>query len=82
VCRRSNEKAGLKKFLNRYKQAGGLSVHWIVVGPSGRNSRPSSGGVLPYYTQCHAHPHPAMKTIANTFFLSGVCVHPHNFEFR
>lgn len=80
VC--SENKKGLKSFLNRYKAFGGVSSHWIVVGPSDREVRPQTGGVLPYYQKCHVQPHPAVKTIANTWYLSGICVHPHNFQFR
>ena len=78
----SSRTKGLKKFLARYKSFGGVSAHWIVVGPSDRDTRPATGGVLPYYQKCHLQPHPAVKTIANTWYISGVCVHPHNLQFR
>jgi hypothetical protein len=78
----SAKKKKLKGLLNEYKTFGGLSVHWIVVGPSGRETRPRTGGVLPYYKKCHTEVHPAVKTIANTWYLSGICVHPHNVQSR
>lgn len=57
-------------------------MHWVWVGPNGRTTRPSSGGVLPFYTLCAAEADRHVKTIANTFFLEGLDVHPHNFRFR
>ena len=60
----------------------GLSVNWIAVGPGGRGNRPRSGGVLPYYKQCVPDVDRHVKTIANTWFLDGVALHPHNFHFR
>ena len=60
----------------------GLSVNWIAVGPGGRGNRPQAGGVLPYYKQCVPGADRHVKTIANTWFLDGVALHPHNFHFR
>lgn len=68
--------------MDAYKHAAGLSVHWVWVGPNGRTRRPDSGGVLPFYTLCEATADKHVKTIANTFFLSGLEVHPHNFRYR
>eukprot|EP00892_Ulva_mutabilis_P011734 jgi/Ulvmu1/8933/UM005_0024.1 len=72
----------IKDFMDAYKHEAGLSVHWVWVGPNGRTARPASGGVLPYYTLCAASADKHVKTIANTFYLSGLDVHPHNFRFR
>jgi hypothetical protein len=74
--------ASVKELLEEYKMEAGLSVHWITVGPSGHRMRPPLGGVLQYYDKCIPRPHAAMKTIANTYYLRGVAVHPHNFAFR
>lgn len=74
--------ASLKALLDEYRMEAGLSVHWITVGPSGHRFRPEEGGVLTYYDQCIPRPHAAMKTIANTYYLRGIAVHPHNFDFR
>ena len=56
-------------------------MHWILVGPSGRQVRPRAGGVLRAYGRCIPEPHPAFKTFVNTFFVTGVSPHPHNFEY-
>eukprot|EP00892_Ulva_mutabilis_P011428 jgi/Ulvmu1/8658/UM046_0063.1 len=72
----------LPEFLADYRSHAGLSVHWVVVGPSGQERRPAAGGVLRHYGQCSGHGSPWMKTIANTFFLTNIAYHPHNFEFR
>eukprot|EP00892_Ulva_mutabilis_P000949 jgi/Ulvmu1/10855/UM007_0029.1 len=76
------EQQRLPDFLDEYKQYPGLSVHWVLVGPSGRRNRPESGGVLRHYTQCAGKARRMVKTIANTFFLTNIATHPHNFEFR
>jgi hypothetical protein len=73
--------AELHDFMDGYKTHPGLSVHWIWVGPDGHVSRPATGGVLPYYTMCSAEADHHIKTIANTYFLDGVDIHPHNFHF-
>ena len=72
----------LPDFLDEYKQYAGLSVHWVVVGPSGQDVRPVAGGVLRNYDHCSGRGSPWIKTIANTFFLTNIAYHPHNFEFR
>lgn len=79
MCRTAD---GLKPFLDRYKLKSGLCIHWIMVGPSGHETRPPEGGVLRAYQKCNPVPHPAIKTIVNTWFLSGVTPHPHNFRYR
>lgn len=68
--------------MSAYKHEAGLSVHWVWVGPNGHTVRPASGGVLPFYTLCAASADKHVKTIANTFFIEGLDVHPHNFRFR
>ena len=78
----SGEPGALKAFLDERKYEGGISIHWIVVGPSRRRARPAAGGVLRHYRRCDPHVHPAIKTIANTFYLSGLAAHPHNFRYR
>jgi Glycosyltransferase family 92 len=83
VVREGNRRhPDLKGLLDQYKDEPGLSVNWIAVGPSGRTNRPPRGGVMPYYTQCVPDPDRHIKTIANTWFLDGVALHPHNFHFR
>ena len=72
----------LPDFLDEYKEFAGLSVHWVIVGPSGQDRRPESGSVMRTYDHCAAAPSPWIKTIANTFFLTNIAYHPHNFEFR
>lgn len=72
----------LKGFLNAYKMEPGLSINWIMVGPSLRKRRPEAGGVLNFYKRCVPVPDRHIKTIANTWFLDGVALHPHNFHFR
>ena len=78
-CRRDQK---LPQFLDAYRQEAGLSVHWVLVGPSGRRTRPPGGGVLQHYTQCAGEGRHMVKTIANTFYLANVASHPHNLEFR
>eukprot|EP00892_Ulva_mutabilis_P000948 jgi/Ulvmu1/10854/UM007_0028.1 len=79
---RPGEEQRLPDFLDAYKQYPGLSVHWVLVGPSGRHTRPPAGGVLQHYLQCAGTGNYVIKTIANTFFLANIATHPHNFEFR
>ena len=79
ACR---EAQTLPAFLDAYRQYPGLSVHWVLVGPSGRHTRPATGGVLRHYPQCAGTGHAIVKTIANTYFLTNVASHPHNVEFR
>lgn len=72
----------LKGFMDMYKMETGLSINWVVAGPSGIKKRPKEGGVMSHYTQCVSKPDRHVKTIANTWFLEGVANHPHNFHFR
>ena len=69
-------------FLDEFRDAAGLSVNWVWVGPSGRETRPEGGGVLQHYDQCVPEAEMRFKTIANTWFLQGLTEHPHNFVFR
>lgn len=78
VCR--NETLG--ELLQDFKEYAGLSVHWVIVGSSGRETRPAAGGVLQSYGTCAGEGRHVVKTIANTRFLENVATHPHNFEFR
>jgi hypothetical protein len=78
VCRNET----LKELLEDYREFAGLSVHWVVVGSDGRETRPTTGGVLQSYSQCAGQGRHIVKTIANTYFLRNVATHPHNFEFR
>lgn len=68
----------LKPLLDGYKHAGGLLVHWIMMGGSGRVRRPRGGGALRAYAQCVPQPDARVKIIANTFFLRGLGSHPHS----
>jgi hypothetical protein len=72
----------LQEMLDDYKEYAGLSVHWVIVGPSNRLTRPESGGVLKHYTECSGKGRHIVKTIANTYFLENISTHPHNFQFR
>jgi hypothetical protein len=72
----------LKEFMNRYRSYAGLSVSWLVVGPGKRGRRARRGGVLTSYTQCIPAADRHVKTIANSYFIDGVAIHPHNFHFR
>lgn len=74
--------SSLSEFLDAYRHEVGLSVHWVLVGPSGRRTRPEAGGVLRHYRRCAGEGRHMVKTVANTFYLSNVASHPHNFEFR
>ena len=57
-------------------------MHMVLMGPSDLDARPESGGVLPFYDQCVKNPTKMVKTITNTYWLSGLSVHPHNFVYR
>lgn len=72
----------LKELLEDFKLYAGLSLHWVLVGPNGREYRPGNGGVLRYYTRCQKRPEPTVKTIANTWFLESADRHPHNLRFK
>ena len=56
-------------------------MHWVLVGPNHRETRPKHGGVLRHYTRCTQVPTGTFKTVANTYFLSRTDRHPHNFKF-
>ena len=72
----------IHEFLDDFKDEPGLSVNWIWVGPSGRETRPEGGGVLRHYDQCAPEPTDRFKTIVNTWWLEGTSQHPHNCVFR
>eukprot|EP00892_Ulva_mutabilis_P007298 jgi/Ulvmu1/4940/UM205_0002.1 len=72
----------LPDFLRAYAAYPGLVVHWVFFGPSGRKTRPRSGGVLRSYTKCTGRGTRGLKTIVNTLFVANIAPHPHNFEFR
>eukprot|EP00892_Ulva_mutabilis_P011470 jgi/Ulvmu1/8696/UM047_0036.1 len=72
----------LPDFLRAYRAYPGLAVHWVLVGPSGRDARPAAGGVLRHYAQCGGRGDQGIKMIVNTAFVANICPHPHNFEFR
>jgi hypothetical protein len=72
----------LKALLSEYKLHAGLSISWVLFGPNGRETRPSEGGVLKDSGKCYIPRTAAFKTIANSCFLEGVTVHPHNFMYR
>lgn len=71
----------LKGLLEQYKEFPGLSVQWIMVGPSDREERPPHGGALRHYDRCKAFPHEHVKTIVNSYFVLDV-LHPHNQRYR
>lgn len=77
MCRQET----LKDLLDDYKYFAGLLTHWVLMGPSGRETRPEAGGVLRDYTLCGQRAEGIGKTIANTHFLRRVDLHPHNFVF-
>lgn len=77
-----SEAPALKDLLDEFKHTCGLGVPWIKVGPSGREERPASGGVLPYYGQCQPSPERFIKSVVNAFYVDDVTMHPHNFECR
>ena len=60
----------LHEFLDGYKHDGGLAVHMVLVGPSGRETRPATGGVLPYYSQCGSEPERMVKVRTGIDLLS------------
>jgi hypothetical protein len=68
--------------MDGYKYFSGLSVHWVIVGPSGRDVRPASGGVLRHYQVCANQANQGTKIIANTYYVSAITAHPHNMRFR
>jgi hypothetical protein len=77
-----DDQPNLKGFFDQFKHAPGLAVNWIAVGPSGRAARPAAGGMLKSYDMCIPKPDGHVKTIANTYFLDGIAMHPHNHHFR
>lgn len=48
----------LPNFLKLYEGFGGVTVHWQLYGPSGREARPKAhgGSTLAGYTQCMERP--------------------------
>jgi hypothetical protein len=53
-----------------------------MMGSSGLEHRPETGGVLRYYHLCNKKPDAFVKTIANTWFLANHAGNVHNFEYR
>lgn len=78
ACRETS----LMTLLDDFKLFPGLSVHWVMVGPSGRDERTVDGGVLRHYDRCAGQASQGTKIIANTYFLRRTASHPHNLEFR
>ena len=76
------EWSSLPQFLDRYKGFPGLVMHWVLMGPSGRETRSQTGGVIRDYTWCRQHPAGIVKSITNTFYLANVAGNPHTFEYR
>lgn len=72
----------LKEILDEFKFYPALLVHWILVGPSNRKTRPERGGVLQHYQRCMKQPRPVVKAIANSFYTESVTWHPHNMVYR
>jgi hypothetical protein len=72
----------LRAFLDRYRHTAAVVMHWIMVGPSGKETRPVGGGVLRHYTQCITRIDERFKTVANTYWIDGVGRHPHNMWYR
>jgi hypothetical protein len=72
----------LKEFLEGYKFEAALVMHWIIVGPSGRETRPQRGGLLRHYQQCRKVAARVVKSIANTYFLANIAGNPHTLEYR
>lgn len=74
--------ASLAALLDTFKMFPGLSVHWVMVGPSSRETRPAEGGVLQHYAMCEGTASSGTKIIANTYYIEQATGHPHNIEFR
>lgn len=72
----------MKAVLDEFRMFPGLSVHWILFGPSGRADRPATGGVLRHYTRCRKSSNLNVKTIANSFFVANIGTHPHGVKYR
>lgn len=72
----------LKRLLDEFRFFPGLAVHWVTVGPGGRDTRPDAGGVLRHYTRCNPTANANIKIIANTYFIDRAVEHPHNVAFR
>jgi len=74
--------ATLKSLLDDFKSEAGLAVHWILMGSSGRKTRPEAGGVLRHYQQCSPNPRSFTKIIANLVFTRSVIPNnPHSVRF-
>lgn len=81
-CGCCREGVTLKEFLDGFRHEAALLMHWVVVGPSHRGTRPATGGVLRAYRSCRLFPSPVVKSITNTFKLANICGSPHTFEHR
>lgn len=78
VCRQQK----LPAFLNHYRFFSGLALHWVLFGPAGRVTRPSSGGVLRHYRRCNKAPTNWIKSIVNTCYVRLKSWNPHTFEYE
>ena len=79
LCRSNSS---LKEFLDGFKHQAGVTIHWVLMGSSGQETRPERGGVLRHYQRCRKPPSDRVKTIANSWFLTNHAGQVHNFEYR
>lgn len=72
----------LRAVLDRHKESAAVTLQWVMVGSSGRETRPDGGGVLRAYTRCASSVSGVFKSIVNMYYLAAGGVHPHNHHYR
>jgi len=85
---RADETQAFREFLGDpdVMNAGGVALNWRIVGPSGHDVRPSSGGILENYRSC-THPtdyaeNEEIKSVVRTAHAVRPMSDPHTFEYQ
>ena len=73
-----NHSLNIIDILTEYKDYGGLTLNWMVIGSNGHIKRPS-GGTLRNYNRCGKNKH--IKTIVNTKYVTSPSGDPHSFNY-
>ena len=74
-----NKSLSIPDILDEYDDCGGLTLNWMLHGPSGHIQRPK-GKIQDAYHKCFKHP--LIKSIVNTQRVVGIQSNPHSFHYN
>ena len=74
-----NKSMSIPDILDEYDDCGGLTLNWMLHGPSGHIQRPK-GKIQDAYHKCFKHP--LIKSIVNTQRVVGIQSNPHSFYYN